>query len=104
MIVFMLDSMAKKYRLPEKRVIIILGLSRLTLLNNKKRHKQISYLNGFKQIFIENLSIENIEIDSLPDNGKEFLAKNPNVFNFDEVIGRLFGEVIKRFNFIARDP
>jgi hypothetical protein len=104
MIVFMLDSMAKKYRLERKRVIIILALSRVTLFINKKRHKQISYLNGFEQIFIENLSIGSIELDSLSENGKEFLDKNPNIFNFDQIIAKLFSEVIKRFNFTVRDP
>lgn len=98
----MLDSMAKKHEQPNKRVIIILVISRLTLLNNVKGYKQISYLNGFKQIFIEGLSRDSIAVDELPIQGDAFLKKKPTFFNFDEIIPRLFSSVIKRFDFALR--
>ena len=76
MIVFLLDSMAKKYEHPvNKRINIILVISRLTLLTNNKRYKQISYLNGFQQIFIENLSRDALDVSSVPVYGKDIMRK-----------------------------
>jgi len=103
MIVFLLDSMAKKYEHPaNKRINIILVVSRLTLLTNNKRYKQISYLNGFQQIFIENLSRDALDIGSVPAQGMQIMQKYPVLFNFDEIIQRLFGAVVKRFDFTIR--
>jgi hypothetical protein len=102
MIVFMLDSMAKKHDNNNKRINIILVISRLTLLTNNKRYRQISYLNGFQQIFIENLSKDALQVDELPVQGAQFLQKHPKLFNFDEIVSRLFGIVVKRFDFTTR--
>lgn len=102
MIVFMLDNMAKRYEQPHKRTILILVISRLTLLNNNKGYKQISYLNGFKQVFMESLSKDSVAVDTLPLRGDNFLKQQPNFFNFDEIIPRLFSSVIKRFDFALR--
>lgn len=101
MVVFMLDSMAKKYENALKRVRIILVTSRLYLLNNK-RYKQISYLNGFQQIFIENLAENALPVYDVPTRGMMIMQKFPRLFNFTELIPELFGNVIKRFYFVTR--
>jgi hypothetical protein len=79
MIMFMLDNMVKKHNNHNKRINIILVMSRPTLLNGNKRYKQISYLNGFQQIFIENLSKDALQVDELPVQGAQFLQKHPSL-------------------------
>ena len=74
-------------------------ISRLTLLTNNKRYKQISYLNGFHQIFIENLSRKALDMGNVPVQGGQILQDYPEIFNFDEIIQRLFDKVVKRFDF-----
>lgn len=102
MIVFLLDSMTKKYERPDKRIVIILVVSRLTLLTNNKRYKQISYLNGFQQVFVENLSRDALDVDAVPAQGAQIIQRMPHLFNFDEIVQKLFSAVVKRFDFTVR--
>jgi len=105
MLIFLIDKTLKKFSHSKeaKRVHIILATSRLEVVQVGLA-REVSYLNGYEQVFLDTMQFEQINLLSLPKDVDRLLKEHPNIVDVKSKLSIIYYRAISRFEFTYETP
>lgn len=105
MLIFLIDKTMKKFphSMDTKRVHIVLANSRLEVVEDGLS-REISYLNGYQQVFLDTLQVEQINLLCSPKNIDRLLIERPHIVDVKSKLSNIFYRAISRFEFTYETP